>query len=130
MPMGIGRSLPPVVHILISVGQSIESGKNAAPRIGNILPLEVIPDGTLISNIEQQPGDGGKFIRASGGFGIIRTHGDTNVIIRMPSGVEKRFNPQCRATLGVIAGGGRTEKPFLKARLPPGTPKQKMRKCC
>jgi large subunit ribosomal protein L2 len=99
----------------VSVGQSVESGDSAPPRIGNVLPLEAIPDGSLVSNIEQEPGDGGKFVRASGGFGIIRTHGDKSVIIKMPSGVEKRFNPQCRAIMGVIAGGGRPEKPFLKA---------------
>ena len=99
----------------VSVGQYVEAGTGASPRIGNVLPLEAIPDGAVVSNIEQRPGDGGQFIRASGGFGIIRTHGEKYVIIKMPSGVEKRFNPQCRALLGVVAGGGRPEKPFLKA---------------
>ena len=99
----------------VYVGQMLEVGDTAQPKTGNILSLENIPDGTLICSIEQRPGDGGKFARSSGGFGTIRTHSVDKVIVKMPSGVEKAFHPQCRAMIGVIAGGGRTEKPFLKA---------------
>jgi large subunit ribosomal protein L2 len=99
----------------ISVGQLIESGVGATPSVGNVLSLEDIPDGTLVSNIEQVPGDGGRYARSSGNFGIIRTHGEKAVMIKMPSGKEKRFHPRCRAIIGVVAGGGRIERPFLKA---------------
>lgn len=99
----------------IAVGQLVQSGTDVKPNLGNVLPLENIPDGTLVSNIEQVPGDGGRFARSSGNFGIIRTHGENSVMIKMPSGKEKRFNPNCRALIGVVAGGGRPERPFLKA---------------
>ncbi|MHA1713137.1 MAG: 50S ribosomal protein L2 [Candidatus Ranarchaeia archaeon] len=99
----------------VYVGQIIESGQSVSPSVGNVLPLENIPDGTFVCNIEQVPGDGGRFARSSGNFGIIRTHGDKVAMIKMPSGEEKRFNNKCRAIVGVVAGGGRPEKPFLKA---------------
>ena len=99
----------------IAVGQLVESGIDIKPSNGNVLPLDNIPDGTLVSNIEQVPGDGGKFARSSGNFGIIRTHGENAVMIKMPSGKEKRFNLNCRAIIGIVAGGGRPERPFLKA---------------
>lgn len=99
----------------IVVGQQISSGQNAGLQAGNILPLKNIPDGTLINNIEQIPGDGGKFARASGVFAKVVGRKDNHVIVILPSKKTKEFNEQCRASIGVIAGGGRPEKPFLKA---------------
>ncbi len=97
------------------VGQKIEQGTNAPLSIGNTLPLHMIPEGTPICNIEIKQGDGGKIVRASGTTATIQTHTPTHTIIQLPSGSLKEINKNARATVGVIAAGGRTEKPFMKA---------------
>ncbi|MHA1595289.1 MAG: 50S ribosomal protein L2 [Candidatus Baldrarchaeia archaeon] len=97
------------------IGEEIVIGANAPIKMGNILPLKAIPEGTPIFNIESEPGDGGKFVRASGTYAVITTKTATSVYVQLPSGKVREFHPNCRATIGVVAGGGRTEKPFVKA---------------
>jgi large subunit ribosomal protein L2 len=97
------------------VGQAIECGQDATLANGNTLMLQHIPEGTPIYNIEGSPGDGGKYVRASGLTATIISTDKAKSMIRLPSGVQKSFSPRCRATIGIIAGGGRSEKPFLRA---------------
>ncbi|MCX9013536.1 MAG: 50S ribosomal protein L2 [Candidatus Methanoperedens sp.] len=97
------------------VGQVIQCGISAPVEPGNTLNLAEIPEGMPICNIEGQPGDGGKFARASGMYGILIAHDVKKTVVQMPSGAMKRLHPMCRAVIGVVAGGGRTEKPFVKA---------------
>lgn len=99
----------------IKVGDKIEMGKDIELKAGNILPLRCIPEGTSIYNIESNPGDGGKFVRASGTFAKIITKMGNAIVVELPSSKRKTFSPDCRAVVGVVAGSGRTEKPFLKA---------------
>ena len=68
-------------------------------------------------NVERFPGDRGKLAKASGDYCIVISHSeDTGMTkIRMPSGAKKNIASTCRAMVGLIAGGGRTEKPMLKA---------------
>lgn len=99
----------------IKVGQRIEAGPGSEILTGNTMPLKDIPEGTMIYNIEALPGDGGKFVRASGTFAKIITKAEGIVIIQLPSKKRKEFNGNCRAAIGMVAGGGRTDKPFLKA---------------
>ncbi len=99
----------------VRVGDSLRSGPDAAPRPGNTLPLGAIPEGTPIFNIEASPGDGGKFVRSSGGSARIVTKTPAGVVVQFPSRKTRTFHAQCRATVGAAAGGGRPEKPFLKA---------------
>jgi len=98
-------------------GQFIYAGKKASLAIGNILPLKEIPEGTVICNIESKVGDNGKMARASGDYAIVVTKdNDKGVVrIRLPSGSKKTISNRCRAMIGLIAGGGRTDKPMLKA---------------
>jgi large subunit ribosomal protein L2 len=96
-------------------GQPTQIGDEAAVDIGNVLPLGKIPEGTMVCNIELSPGDGGKMVRSSGGYAIVVGHTSDGTIVKLPSGRTKYVNDLCRATVGVIAGAGRTEKPFLKA---------------
>ena len=99
----------------IRVGDMIEVGTGSDIKTGHVLPLKEIPEGTLVHNIEKNPGDGGKFVRAGGVFGkVVTQHGD-QVIVKLPSKKQKNFNGECRASIGVVAGGGRLEKPILKA---------------
>ena len=95
-------------------GQKINFGEGEA-KLGNIMKLKDIPVKTLIYNIEARPGDGGIFIRTGGSSGIIDRASETGIFVVLPSKKEKEFNPGCRATIGVIAGGGRLNKPILKA---------------
>lgn len=97
------------------VGERIEIGYEASVKRGNILPLSRIPEGTIICNIEKNFGDGGKLIRASGSSAILFSHTPEGAVVKMPSGKTMILNENCRAMIGVIAGGGRLEKPFLKA---------------
>ncbi|XVH32302.1 50S ribosomal protein L2 [Haloferacaceae archaeon DSL9] len=99
----------------IRVGDTIQVGVSAEIKPGNTLPLAEIPEGVPVCNVERQPGDGGKFARATGVSAQLLTHDRDVAVVKLPSGEVKRLNPQSRATIGVVAGGGRTEKPFVKA---------------
>jgi large subunit ribosomal protein L2 len=99
----------------VGVGDRIEIGISAAIEPGNTLPLAEIPEGVPVVNVEAQPGDGGKYARASGVSADLITHERDAAVVQLPSGEVKRLSPDCRATIGVVAGGGRTEKPFVKA---------------
>jgi large subunit ribosomal protein L2 len=99
----------------VEVGQTIQCGASVPVEPGNTLSLAEIPEGVPICNIESQPGDGGKFARASGMYGILIAHDAGKTVVQLPSGEMKWLHPRCRATIGVVAGGGRTEKPFVKA---------------
>ena len=85
--------------------------------IGNVLPLGEIPEGTSICNIEAKIGDRGKMARASGDYAIIVSQDAEKGItrVRLPSGSKKTLINKCRAMIGIVAGGGRTDKPMLKA---------------
>jgi large subunit ribosomal protein L2 len=104
----------PAVSGLV-VGSHIGLGPSAAPSNGNILPLLSIPEGTRISNIELRVGDGGKLVRASGGSAVLFSKGNGRAILRLPSGKSILVDDKCRASIGEIAGGGRLDKPFMRA---------------
>lgn len=96
-------------------GQIIHIGPGATITNGNILPLGLIPEGTQVANIEKVPGDGGRYARSSGTYAIILGKSGDKVKIQLPSGKVVEVSSNARATIGVIAGGGRLEKPLLKA---------------
>jgi large subunit ribosomal protein L2 len=96
-------------------GQQIQIGGKAAVEVGNILPVGKIPEGTMICNIELRPGDGGKITKSSGTYATIVMHTPQGTMVRLPSGKAKYIDAYCRATIGVVSGAGRLEKPFLKA---------------
>ncbi|MBU1855067.1 MAG: 50S ribosomal protein L2 [Nanoarchaeota archaeon] len=99
----------------IKVGDTLKCGEGAELKIGNSLYLADIPEGVTIFNIEITPGDGGKLVRTSGTFAKVVSKTKNKIIIKLPSGKQKELNPKCLASIGVVAGSGRTEKPFLKA---------------
>jgi len=82
---------------------------------GNIMRLGDIPTKTKIYNIESRPGDGGKYIKSAGNSAVVSKIVGENVFVLMPSKKEKKFNPNCRAVIGVSAGAGRLDKPVIKA---------------
>merc|ERR1719476_181899 len=98
-------------------GQFVYAGTKASLSVGNILPVNCMPEGTIISNIEAKVGDRGSLARTSGTCGIIIGHTEdgTKTRVRMPSGMRKAIMGSCRAMIGIVAGGQRTDKPLLKA---------------
>lgn len=98
-------------------GQYVFVGSKAALAVGNVLPLSAIPDGTVVCNVEGELNDKGQFARASGTFATVigRNEDGDQVRIRLPSGDRKTVKAECRAMVGVVAGGGRIDKPILKA---------------
>ncbi|MDP6612951.1 MAG: 50S ribosomal protein L2 [Candidatus Hydrothermarchaeota archaeon] len=99
----------------VMVGDELAFGDGAGVSQGNVLSISRIPEGTPINNIELLPGDGGKIIRSSGSYGLLITHDVGKSMVQMPSGELKTIDSRCRATIGVVAGGGRRDKPLLKA---------------
>ncbi len=96
-------------------GQKIFAGGNEIKE-GNIIALKNIPVTTRIFNIENNPGDGGKMIRTSGSSAFVnKKYEDGKIEIVMPNKKKVSFDGDCRATIGVVAGDGRKQKPFFKA---------------
>jgi large subunit ribosomal protein L2 len=97
------------------VGQKIKIG-GAEAKDGNVMMLKDIPLASTIFNIEVNPGDGGKMIRVGGSNAVLSKRLEHNkVTIMMPNKNEITASGDCRATIGIIAGAGRTLKPFVKA---------------
>lgn len=97
---------------LLYEGQKINfNGKEK----GDIGELEMLKIGDRIFNIENNPGDGGKFVKSGGNFAEVLEIKNDNVVLLMPSKKQKVFNKKCRATIGVASGQGRIDKPILKA---------------
>jgi len=97
------------------VGSQIQLGPQAAVASGNILPLASIPEGTAICNIERYMGDGGRLVRQAGESAVLFANTAQGSTIRMPSGRTAFLSPKCCASIGIVSGGGRVEKPFLRA---------------
>lgn len=86
----------------LKVGDEIVSGPNADIKIGNALPLENIPVGTTIHNIELKPGKGGQLVRAAGASAQLLGRDGDFVIVRLSSGETRRIHNTCRATIGQV----------------------------
>ena len=87
----------------IKVGQVIVSGAAVAPEVGNSLPLAAIPLGTVIHNIEINPGRGGQMARSAGTYAQIMGREGKYAIVKMPSGEMRRVLSTCRATVGALS---------------------------
>merc|ERR1712010_423538 len=98
-------------------GQFVYCGSKASLSVGNILPVNLMPEGTIITNVEAKMGDRGSFARASGTSAVVIGHADEGRItrIKLPSGQRKAVKGTCRAMIGICAGGQRRDKPLLKA---------------
>ncbi len=87
----------------LNVGDKLQSGENAAPEIGNCLPLSKIPLGTSIHNIELKPKQGGMLVRSAGGSATLASRDGKYAIIRLPSGETRMILVSCRATIGEVS---------------------------
>lgn len=119
-PLGLirfdsGETFYTVVPEGVYEGKQIQFGGRAVVDVGNILPVGRIAEGTMICNIELRPGDGGKLSKSSGAYATVVSHTPNGTIIKLPSGKSKYIADFCRATIGIVSGAGRTDKPFLTA---------------
>ena len=86
----------------LEVGQTVVSGSDAAPEVGNTLPMANIPVGTIIHNIELRPGQGAKMVRSAGAFAQLTSKEGAYAIIKMPSGETRKILAACKATIGAV----------------------------
>ena len=86
----------------LKVGDRIVSGAGADVIVGNALPLENIPAGTAIHNLELQPGKGAQVVRSAGTSAQLLSQEGTIGLVRLPSGEVRRFNLRCMATIGQL----------------------------
>jgi large subunit ribosomal protein L2 len=122
-----GRSAP-VAEVLAPEGSTVRilatAGLATGDKVafqegkldrGSILPLASIPDGTLVSNLEIKPFDGGRLVRTAGTSALVVAHSGSDVTVQLPSGAFKLLLATCRAQVGAVGGGGRKERPIIKA---------------
>lgn len=96
-------------------GSKVISGETAPIESGNTLPLSKIPVGTLVHNIEIRPGLGGQIVRSAGAAARVQGKEGNFVLVKLPSGEIRRFRPECKATIGQVAGLGLKKKNLRKA---------------
>ncbi|MCX6230418.1 MAG: 50S ribosomal protein L2 [Bacteroidetes bacterium] len=87
----------------LKVGQTVLSGKDIAPEIGNTLFLSEIPFGTIIHNLELRPGQGAKLSRSAGSYAQLMSRDDKYAIVKMPSGETRMILQSCKATIGMVS---------------------------
>jgi len=86
----------------LNVDDVIKSGEGAELKPGNALPLKLIPTGTMIHNIEMQPGKGGQLVRSAGASAQLMAKEGEYALIRMPSSEVRRIRSNCLATIGQV----------------------------
>ena len=89
----------------LKVGQKVMNGEHAEIRTGNCLPMNMIPVGTLIHNIELYPGRGGQLVRSAGNSAQLMAKEGKYATVRLPSGEMRMVPIVCRATVGVVGNG-------------------------
>ena len=87
----------------LQVGQTVVSGEDAAPEIGNAMPLSQIPLGTIVSCIELHPGQGAVMARSAGSFAQLMARDGKYATIKLPSGETRQILITCLATIGTVS---------------------------
>jgi large subunit ribosomal protein L2 len=95
----------------LKVDDMVEAGPTAEVRVGNALPLQNMPNGTVIHNIEMTPGRGGQIVRSAGGQAQLVAKEGEYTLLRLPSGEMRRVLSRCMATVGQV---GNVENSLIK----------------
>jgi large subunit ribosomal protein L2 len=95
----------------LKVGDVVEAGAEAEVRVGNALPLQHMPNGTIIHNIELTPGRGGQIVRSAGTSAQLMAKEGDYTLVRLPSGEMRRVLSVCTATVGQV---GNVENSLIK----------------
>ena len=99
----------------LQVGATIQSGATVAPELGNALPLKNMPLGTMVHNIEMQPGQGGKLVRSAGSSAQLTAKEESYAVLKMPSGEIRKVLIQCMATVGIVSNSDHSLQTMGKA---------------
>lgn len=99
----------------LQVGMTVSSGDDVAPEIGNALMLKNMPLGTMVHNIEMQPGQGGKIARSAGSSAQLTNKEDKYGILKMPSGELRKVLINCYATVGIVGNSDHALQSMGKA---------------
>ena len=89
----------------LEVGQTVVSGEHAEARVGNCLPLSMVPVGAQIHNVEMYPGKGAQMARAAGNTAQLMAKEGKYATLRLPSGEMRLVPVECRATIGIVGNG-------------------------
>jgi large subunit ribosomal protein L2 len=99
----------------LTVGMTVLASDTAAPELGNTLPLAIIPLGSIIHNIELNPGQGGSIARSAGTYAQLSARDGKYAIIKLPSGETRMILATCVATIGSVSNGERSNQVLGKA---------------
>ena len=99
----------------LQVGTVIVSGPTAAPEVGNALPLKNMPLGTVVHNIELQPGRGGALARSAGTYAQLNAKEEKYCVLKMPSGELRKVLSTCMATVGIVSNSDHALQSMGKA---------------
>lgn len=99
----------------LKVGQKIVSGENVAPEVGNALLLQFVPLGSLVHNIEMNPGQGGKIARGAGAYAQLAARDGKYAVLRMPSGETRLVLQACMASVGTVSNADHATEKLGKA---------------
>jgi len=99
----------------LQVGATVVSGPDAAPEVGNSLPLKNMPLGTVIHNIELQPGKGGAIARSAGTYAQLSNKEEKYAVLKMPSGELRKVLITCAATVGTVSNSDHALQSIGKA---------------
>ena len=99
----------------LKVGQTVISGENVAPEVGNALTLKYIPLGSVIHNIELNPGQGASMSRSAGAYCQLASRDGKYASIKLPSGETRMILQSCMAAIGVVSNGDHSSEVLGKA---------------
>ena len=99
----------------LEVGAKVISGDAVAPEVGNALLLKNLPLGTVIHNIELQPGKGGSLARSAGTYAQLNAKEEKYCVLKMPSGEMRKVLSMCMATVGIVSNSDHTLQSMGKA---------------
>ncbi|XP_063537355.1 large ribosomal subunit protein uL2-like [Cydia strobilella] len=101
----------------LCTGQFVFYGKKVTLQVGNVKPIGAMPEGMIICNLEEKLGDRGRLVRGSGNFATVIAHNSDTMRtrVKLPSGAKKVLPSSNRGMVGIVAGGGRIDKPLMKA---------------
>ena len=104
-----------IAPVGLKVGETIQSGPEAEVKVGNALPLQNMPNGTVIHNVELTPGRGGQIVRSAGGSAQLMAKEGDYTLLRLPSGEMRRVLSRCTATVGQVGNSDHANESSGKA---------------
>ena len=112
---GDGEKRYIIAPVGLKAGDKVIAAESAPVEKGNCMPLDKIPVGTQIYNIEITPGKGGQLVKGAGSFAVLHGKELDNILVKLPSGEIKRFRKNCRATIGQVSNPESRNRNLAKA---------------